>query len=219
MALRNYGVLKGHPIARLPGSGASTHYQVHLVDDDDDYRIAVSLTSQKSTSELLYLIVGNYAHPLVADLKDLPAGFTPLESAAGGLALDYIRGKLFKPDQMVRLPYGVFWTENDLNKKIDNLIQRALTEDNAMICAFGERRGPEMNLRDEYFGFIPGNGIHDIHMNQGNVGEFKKDNGVWQDGGMFIHLPSENRWVAVFLAFQSQCWHTDEETGNCISKS
>jgi hypothetical protein len=36
-----------------------------------------------------------------------------------------------------------------------------------------------------------------------------------KDGGMLIHLPSDNRWVAVFLAFQSQCWHTDDEKGNC----
>ncbi len=54
-------------------------------------------------------------------------------------------------------------------------------------------------------------------MNQGSAEEFKKYNGVWQDGGMLLHLPSEDRWVAVFLAFQSQCWHTDDEKGNCIS--
>jgi hypothetical protein len=84
-----------------------------------------------------------------------------------------------------------------------------------MIYAFGERWGPEPNARDKYFGFKPGNGIHDIHMNQGSVEEFQKYNGVWQDGGMLIHLPSDDRWVAVFLAFQSQCWHTDDEMGNC----
>ena len=53
-------------------------------------------------------------------------------------------------------------------------------------------------------------------MNQGSVEEFQKYNGVWQDGGILIHLPSDDRWVAVFLAFQSQCWHTDDEKGNCI---
>src|SRR5436189_1455007 len=61
-----------------------------------------------------------------------------------------------------------------------------------------------------------GNGIHDIHMNQGNSEEFMKDDGVWQDGSMLLHLPSEDRWVAAFLAFQSQCWHTDDSTGHCI---
>jgi len=48
VALKNYGVLKGRPIARRPGAGASPHYQVHLVDDEADYRIAVNVKS-KST--------------------------------------------------------------------------------------------------------------------------------------------------------------------------
>jgi hypothetical protein len=130
--------------------------------------------------------------------------------------MDYIRANLFKPDQMVPLPFEVPGPDNDLNEKIDYHIQRALAEEDAMVYAFGERWGPEPNQRDKYFGFKPGNGIHDIHMNQGSVEGFQKYNGVWQDGGMLIHLPSEDRWVAVFLAFQSQCWHTDDDKGNCI---
>lgn len=216
MALKNYGVLKGRPIARRLGFGASPHYQVHLVDDDADYRIAVNVKSKQSPSELLYLINENYAHPLVDALKDLPAGFTPLDRKPGGLAMDYIRANLFKPDQMVPLPYDVAGPDNDLNEKIDYHVQRALAEEEAMIYAFGERWGPEPTTRDKYFGFKPGNGIHDIHMNQGSAEEFQKYNGVWQDGGMLLHLPSEDRWVAVFLTFQSQCWHTDDGRGNCI---
>ena len=216
MALKNYGILKGRPIARRLGFGSSPHYQVHLVDDDDDYRIAVNVKSKQSPSELLYLIVENYLHPLVDELNALPAGFTPVERAPGGLALDYIRANLFRPDQMVPLPFDVAGPDNDLNEKIDYHVQRALAEEDAAIYAFGERWGPEANARDKYFGFKPGNGIHDIHMNQGSVEKFKKYNGVWQDGGMLLHLPSEDRWVAVFLAFQSQCWHTDDEKGDCV---
>ena len=130
--------------------------------------------------------------------------------------MDYIRGNLFKPDQMVPLPFDVPGPDNDLNEKIDYHVQRALAEEDAAIYAFGERWGPEPNKRDKYFGFKPGNGIHDIHMNQGSVAEFQKYNGVWQDGGILLHLPSEDRWVAVFLAFQSQCWHTDDTMGNCL---
>ena len=54
-------------------------------------------------------------------------------------------------------------------------------------------------------------GIHDIHMNQGNpvAGGFNKDNGVWQDGALLIHLPSKGTWTAVFIAFQTESWSTD----------
>jgi uncharacterized protein YukJ len=219
MALKNYGVLKGRPVAWLLASGASTHCQVHLVDDDDDYRIAVNVKSRQPPSELLYLIVENYAHPMVDDLKRLPAGFTPLQRVAGGLALDYVRAKLFRRDRMVSLPFDVPGPDNELVKKIDYHVRRALAEEGAMIYAFGEHHSPQPNARDKYFGFMPANGIHDIHMNQGNVDDFKRENGVWQDGAMLLHLPSEDRWVAVFLAFLSQCWHTDEEEGSCLPES
>jgi hypothetical protein len=53
-------------------------------------------------------------------------------------------------------------------------------------------------------------------MNQGNNGAFTRDDGVWQDGGLLLHFPAESRWVGIFLAFQSQTWHTDDTTGHAI---
>ncbi|HEY4417879.1 MAG TPA: DUF2278 family protein, partial [Pseudonocardia sp.] len=81
---------------------------------------------------------------------------------------------------------------------------------------FGERWGPE-DQADQVFDFRPGNGVHDIHMNQGNSAQFVRDDGVWQDGGLLLHLADESRWVALFLGFQSQAWHTDDTTGHTIS--
>ena len=53
-------------------------------------------------------------------------------------------------------------------------------------------------------------------MNQGNSEKFRGDDGVWQDGGLLLHLPRESRWIGIFLAFQSQKWHTDDNTGHAI---
>jgi hypothetical protein len=53
-------------------------------------------------------------------------------------------------------------------------------------------------------------------MNQGNSARFTGDDGVWQDGGMLLRFPGESRWVGIFLAFQSQAWHTDDSTGHAI---
>ncbi|MCA1709791.1 MAG: DUF2278 family protein, partial [Actinobacteria bacterium] len=82
----------------------------------------------------------------------------------------------------------------------------------------GERWGPEERTEDKVFGFLPGNGVHDIHMNQGNSERFREDDGVWQDGGILIHFPRESRWVGLFLAFQSQAWHTDDSTGHALDR-
>jgi site-specific recombinase XerC len=62
-------------------------------------------------------------------------------------------------------------------------------------------------------------GIHDIHMNQGNpIGTFGKDNGIWQDGAIFIYLPATGSWTAIFIAFQTESWNTDS-SGNPLSNA
>jgi len=114
------------------------------------------------------------------------------------------------------LPFNVPGLDNDLNEKIDSVMQRAVADEESLVYAFGERWGPEQGKKDKYFGFLPGNGIHDIHMNQSNDGQFKGDDGVWQDGGVLVHFPAQQQWVAMFLKFQSQGWHTDDKTGHRI---
>ena len=216
MPLHQYGVLKGRPIHARLGMGQSPHYQIHVVDDEADYRIAINVKSKLSPSELLFFVDERFQHPLLAELEVQPMGFTLLPSEPDSLALDFIRGNLFDRRDLIPLPHDVPGPDNDLNEKIDAHVTRALRDEDAAIYAFGERWGPEANSRDKYFGFRPGNGIHDIHMNQGNVGRFVKDDGVWQDGALFIHFPNEDQWVAIFLAFQSQSWHTDNQTGHTI---
>ena len=219
MPLKNYGILKGKAIEVRLGAGQSPHYQVYIVDDTTDYRIAINVQSKLAPSELEYLIDDRFSHPITALLVELPLGFTKIASKPGTNALDYIRGNLFDRTKMRPLPFNVPGLDNDLNEKIDNVMQRALGDEDAIVYAFGERWGPEKNKKDKYFGFMPGNGIHDIHMNQGNVGNFVGDDGVWQDGGVMVHFPTQNQWVAIFLKFQSQAWHTDDKTGHTIGET
>ena len=216
MPLNNYGVLKGRPIANLDGLGSNPHYQIHIIDETTDYRIAVNVKSKLAPSELLFTVIEHFDHPITAVLAHLDLGFTTIDSVPNGLGLDYIRGNLFQPALMQPLAHDVAGPDNDLNEKLDHYINRAQRDETATVYAFGERWGPENNRRDKYFGFLPGNGIHDIHMNQGNSEQFKKDDGVWQDGGLLIHFPSIHQWVAVFLAFQSQAWHTNDNTGHAF---
>ena len=217
MALRSYGVLKGKAIEVRLGAGQSPHYQVRIVDDTTDYRIAVNVKSQLPPSDVEYIIVENFQHPITSIVEPLPRGFTALAQKPVSGALDYIRGNLFDRTNMRPLPFSVPGFDNDLNEKLDRLMQRAVADEDALVCAFGERWGPEPATKDKYFGFLPGNGIHDIHMNQGNSGQFVGDDGVYQDGGVLVHFPDQHEWVAVFLKFQSQSWHTDDTTGHSIT--
>ena len=203
---------------RREGTADDTpHYQVHLVDDAGvHYRAAVNVKSASTPSELLYLAVEDYRHPVTAALRALPSGWTPLPPGPGAANLDYIRGNLFDRSAMRVLPVDLPDADNDLPDMIEHHVRRAIADPTARVHLFGERWGPEANTPDKIFGFRPGNGVHDIHMNQGNDRRFAGDDGVWQDGGMLIHQPAQDQWIAVFLAFQSQAWHTDDVTGHAL---
>lgn len=219
MALDGYGVVKGKAVdRRREGSSSTPHFQIRVADGaGTDYRIAVNVKSQAAPSELLYLVDEDFQHPVTGALETIAAGWHDLQSAAGGASLDYVRGNLFDPAQMRSLPPDAAGPDNDLADVLDSHVMRAIGDPSADLYAFGQRWGPEDGVPDKVFGFAPGNGVHDIHMNQGNVDQFRGDDGVWQDGGLAIHFPSASRWVAIFLAFQSQAWHTDDTTGHTIA--
>lgn len=220
MTLTNYGVLKGRAIERKidPASDPSPHYQVLIDDGEKKHRIAINVKSQQSPSDLLYFVNDRFQHGILDQLPNLRLGFQTLDSKPGGLALDFIRSNLFRREEMKPLPPDVPGPDNDLKELIDLYIQRAIQAEDAVVYAFGVAWGPEPSTPDKYFGFRPGSGIYDIHMNQGSVGKFQQDNGVYQDGALLIHFPSRSQWVAIFLAFQSQCFHTDDRTGNAIKE-
>src|SRR5947209_15855265 len=70
----------------------------------------------------------------------------------------------------LRLPRSSLFPYTTLFRSLEDvlgkLIFEAIRQQGAMIYALGSRWGPEPHTPDRYFGFIPGNGVHDIHMNQ-----------------------------------------------------
>jgi uncharacterized protein YukJ len=165
MPLGDYGALKG----RVVGSVAETdpdspHFQIHVRSSGVDYRIAVNVKSQEAPSELLYVADDDFRHPIIDRLASLEEGFVSLPSRAGGMALDFIRGNLFKPSDMRPLPPNLPGPDNDLSERLDHYVGKASRDQAAVLYAFGQRWGPEADLRDKVFGFLPGNGVHDIHI-------------------------------------------------------
>jgi uncharacterized protein YukJ len=217
MPLTGYGVLAGQVVdSRAEGGADSPHFQIRVRGGDTDFRVAVNVLSQQSPPELLFVADEAFSHPLVQALPDLPDGFTAVPRQAGGVALDFIRGNLFDRQVMRTLPATEPGPDNDLADKLGHYVSRAVADPAARVYAFGQRWGPEAGVPDKIFGFSPGNGVHDVHMNQGNSGRFRGDDGVWQDGGLLLHYPGQDQWVAIFLAFQSQAWHTDDQSGHSL---
>jgi uncharacterized protein YukJ len=223
MPVPNYGALVGTIIDKLDSRaamkknpGSKPHYQILVEANNIKYRIAVNVKSDQQPSDLQFLLKDNYNHPVLNHLKNLPVGFTPLSPQPDTAALDFIRGNLFNFKDMQIVPSLLDGNNNDLNDIFNVYVQRAIDTPGSLVYALGDRWGPEINKKDAYFDFEPGNGIHDIHMNQGNSGSHKSDNGVYRDGALFLFFPDRQQWTAMFLKFQSQAEHTDDTTGNPI---
>jgi len=121
-----------------------------------EYRVAVNVQSQESPSEVEFYVNDRFEHPITAGLLAVNHGFRLLESTPEGGGLDFIRGNLFDHSQMRPLPMNLPGPDNDLNEAVDRAVQAAIAEEDAFVCAFGQRWGPEPATRDKIFGFLPG---------------------------------------------------------------
>ncbi|MEP7377681.1 MAG: DUF2278 family protein [Chitinophagaceae bacterium] len=223
MSLSNYGVLVGNvinkmdsPAAVQKNPGSKPHFQILVEANNTKHRIAVNVKSDQQPSDLQFFLADDYQHPILSHIKTLPVGFSNLPKQTNTAALDYIRGNLFDIHDMKIMPTLQGGPNNDLNDIFNVHVEHAINSPGALLYAFGSKWGPENNKEDAYFDFLPGNGVHDIHMNQGNTGSHSGDNGIYQDGGLFIFYPDENRWLAMFMKFQSQVVHTDDDNADPI---
>lgn len=210
-ARRRYGVLVGKILdGTLKPSGSSPHYEIWIRAEGRDFRVAVNVRSVDG-SDLLIHYDPNFQNPTKRNLAALAVGaegFTGLPTGIGGEGLDYLRDGLFAIDDMLPLP--VDGSGINLLNLLDGQIERAKADDEAMAIAFGEYftdRGT-----DETFGFRPEQGVHDIHMMQGNRGAFADDNRVNGDGAFFIRF-AQGETIALFARFTAQVTETDDRTG------
>jgi len=214
MPIENYGVWVAQPVrvsAERAQEDPNTPH-IHLFYDDGsggDFdnarRASINVKSSSSISELVFWLIQDFDNPIVDRLRELGMGFTSIPSVSGGIALDYIRGNLIDLTKGRILPHDLPGLQNDIIDYIMPELQSAINR-RARVYLFGEPYSDKQ-------------GIHDVHMNQGSQGSFKKYNGVWQDGGIVIHYTEEDRFTGLFLAFASQAVHTDEQSGNGLSGS
>jgi uncharacterized protein YukJ len=218
MPIASYSVLAGRPTAGKVVSGASAHYQIAMQATGRPFTVAVNIQSVDG-SEVLYAIEEDFTPPDLVGLTALPMGVTKLQSGPGGLALDYVRNTvagapMITQAQMTLLPQ--LQAKAKGGSAEEQMIQRARAKalENAVVTllnmTIADKDGVIYAFGSAYADSGKVDGIHDIHMNQGNpANNHGGDNGVWQDGALFINLPSKGTWTAVFIAFQTESWTTD----------
>jgi hypothetical protein len=140
-------------------------------------------------------------------------------------AIDFIRGQIVDRRRF-RVASRSRRGEGGLPDLLDVYANRAINSPHVVVYAFGSRWGPKPPEIDRTFRgrpIQPSDGIHNVHMNQGNVNRpghrddrYFAESGPWQDGALLFHDTNIDEWVGVFLAFQSQQWHSDDQSGRPV---
>ena len=200
---RQYGVLVGTIGDGREDAGRSPHYEILVATGDGDYRIAVNVRSVDG-SDVIASFDTAYTPPASLDLASRAAGaqgFAPLRTGADGDGLDYLR-----EDGLVDLgamrPIPPDGAGDTLGPLFDALVAQARADDAARVIAYGQSYRDAG--RDPTFGFSPEQGVHDIHMMQGNPpGDFGDDDLVGGDGALFVRF-GDGRVTAFFARFSTQ---------------
>ncbi len=205
----DYGLLKGKVVnfGRAENvTGGKPHYHIVVEGGGTEWRCPVNVQSQDQ-SEVWFRIVQPLSdHPVLHELGSLPGGLKKLPERKPGLTLDYVREPLFDRREMTHLPYKQSGVNDDIQDLIEVHAKRAKLEAGSSIYVFGSYWLDRQFPPDHFFNTH--NGVHDVHMNQGNDAGHRMDDGVYQDGGLIFSFPSIG-WVGIFLAFDSQVWFTD----------
>jgi uncharacterized protein YukJ len=205
----SYGVLRGKPDRYKREDSASTpHLQIRVLEGGGQpWRIAVNVQSDTGSHVAFWVVDPLVGHPLLNSLPGLASGFTSVARNADH-ALDYVKAPLFDWKLGRLLPPSGSASSDDLQDLLSLYIDQCKNA-GGEIYAFGAKFDQNLHKPiDIEFGNTDGlHGIHDIHLNQGNVGAHAGDNGAFHDGGLILSFP--DRHLGLFLGFQTQRIPTD----------
>src|SRR5262245_8821045 len=204
-----YGALRGKPDRyKREDDGSTPHLQIRVLErSGQPWRIAVNVQSDTGSHVAFWVVDPLIGRPLLNSLPGLAPGFTSVARNADH-ALDYVKAPLFDWKLGRLLPPTGSASSDDLQDLLSLYIDQCKNA-GGEIYAFGAKFDRNLHKPiDVEFGNTDGlHGIHDIHLNQGNVGAHAGDNGVFHDGGLILAFP--DRYVGLFLGFQTQRIPTD----------
>ncbi|KAK3376076.1 hypothetical protein B0T24DRAFT_699149 [Lasiosphaeria ovina] len=200
MPIPRYGVWKG-TATKWDGRQKPGHGHITFTDGKSSgLDAAVNIQSESQDKRLVYWLLRDFdqTHPVVQKLATLDPGFYA-QQGPNSLGLDFLRGNFLDVHKGILGAAAAATTggPHDILGYLNPILNRAVAE-GADIYIYGQKYPASSKLQ----------GIHDIHMNQGNAGQWKGDNGTYQDGGIIIAF--SDHWEGIFLAFAVQTYQTDD---------
>ena len=218
----NYQCLRGKVHAFAPAQPPTNpHLWVVLEAGGAQWFATINVRSDKDApgepvgkSYLYYYIDHDFSHPIVPSVLARPQGLSPVERSYVGGAIDFQRANLFNPNAMRILPpEGA--GDDGLVHRLSAMLQVAKAQDCDVFFYGNAFAKDNAHQTDEAFGYTPETafGLDNVHMAQGDPRALDlrlHENGVWHDGACFIWDARARAMSAIFLAFQSQAWHTND---------
>jgi len=200
--MEKYVMFRGKVIDKWYDFDKRAHYHIVAMDDEEKrFDLAVNIGSiyekmnEIVSSNLKVYYDESYScrKGIVRKMLLQKNGITECHK---DLYLDYIRMKLFPHEKMIQMK-GFDVTSIYLTGIIEKNVVQAMNNDDYEVIAFGRL-------------YANGKGLHDIHMNQGSVNKFRKNDASYSDGGLFFRNKRDNKITAVFIAFITQSLNMPE---------
>jgi uncharacterized protein YukJ len=213
-----YGYVKAKvispPTLKATHRPHETQYHLHfgMRVDGDQWDVAVNVGTNDADDQLKYKLLFDFDHAIVGSLKAADAGSHDLTGQSALPALDFMRSDI--------LDSTGAWRDSDVMDGTDAPNPAASIK---KLISRAQSQGLDVYVFGRFY--TEGDGIHDIHMNQGSTGSFihrpgndsNDHNDVWQDGALLVD-PGQGQWIAFFSAFDQQHVPTDD-LGNPLPSS
>ncbi|WP_321939139.1 MULTISPECIES: DUF2278 family protein [unclassified Paraburkholderia] len=188
------------------------HLHFGVTVDGARWDIAVNVGTTDADDLLKYKLVFDFNHNVLTTLEGAAEGKTDLAGTEALPAIDFERSDF--------LANTGAWRDSDVMDGSDQVEPVASLKRLLL-------RAQQSSLDVYVFGrfYSEGDGIHDVHMNQGSKGEFihtagndaNDHNDIWQDGALLVDL-GDPEWALYVAAFDQQYVPTDD-LGNPMPNS
>ncbi|CAM2167961.1 DUF2278 domain-containing protein [Paraburkholderia sacchari] len=208
-----YGYAKGKIVTtpRLKPTQRPHEVQYHLHFGlsvaGAQWDIAVNVGTTDADDLLKYKLPFDFRHAVLATLQSAAPGSHDLTGQDALPALDFQRSDF--------LANTGNWRDSDVMDG-SNAVEPVATLERLLVRAM--QAGFDVYVFGRFYS--EGNGLHDVHMNQGSKGEFihrpgddsKDHNDIWQDGALLVDLGAP-QWALYVAAFDQQ-WLPTDDLGN-----
>lgn len=174
--------------------------------------VAVNVGTTDADDLLKYKLLFDFRHEVLATLKDAASGSQELTGQSALPAIDFERSDF--------LANTGKWRDSDVMDGTDAVEPVATLK---RLLERAQQAGNDVYVFGRFYS--EGDGVHDVHMNQGSKGAFihrpgddsNDHNDIWQDGALLVDV-GEPQWALYVAAFDQQ-WVPTDDLGNPTTDS